>query len=156
MWKITFASVRAHKRRLASMFVSVLLGVAFLSGTLLLGDTLQKNFDNLFGEVNAGTDVVVRRASTIDSDFETANRVMDASVATRVAAVDGVAGAAPYIEGFGRILDKDGKGLGGIGPPTFAGSWVDDAKLNPYRIAEGRAPEHHDEVVINRGAAEKG
>ncbi len=156
MLKITIASVRAHKRRLTSMFVSVFLGVAFLAGTLVLGDTLQKNFDNLFGEVNAGTDVVVRRTSQIDSDFETANRVMDASVAKRVAAVDGVADAAPYIEGFGRILGKDGKALGGDGPPTLAGSWVDDPDLNPYRIAEGRAPEGPDEVVINRGAAEDG
>src|SRR5207248_966774 len=35
------------------------------------------------------------------------------------------------------------------------GSWSDDRDLNSYRIAEGRAPQAADEVVVNRGAAKK-
>jgi putative ABC transport system permease protein len=126
MSKITFASLRAHKRRLIGMFLSIVLGVAFLSGTLVLGDTLQKNFDNLFGEANAGTDVVVRRASQIDSDFETANRVMDASIAKTVAAVPGVADAQPYIEGFGGILDRTASSSAGTArrPSRAVGSTI--------------------------------
>ena len=77
------------------MFLSVFLGVAFLSGTLVMGDTLDKNFDNLFTEANAGTDVVVRRDSAIDSDFDAERGVIDASIATDIALVDGVAAAVP-------------------------------------------------------------
>ena len=62
----------------------------------------------------------------------------------------------PYVEGYGQILGKDGDALGGNGPPTLAGSWIDDAELNSYRIAEGRAPRTANEVVINRGAAKDG
>ena len=40
-----------------------MLGVAFLTGTLVLGDTLSANFDRLFTEVSASTDVVVRNAT---------------------------------------------------------------------------------------------
>src|SRR5262245_52569792 len=138
MLKVTFASLFAHKRRLAGMFLSVFLGVAFLTGTLVMGDTLDKNFASLFAEANAGTDVVVQRASDIKTDFDAQRGVIDASVADRIAPLDGVAAAVPYVEGYGQILGKDGDALGGNGPPQLAGSWIDDPELNPYRIAEGR------------------
>ena len=48
--------------------LAVFLGVAFLAGTLVLGDTLRANFDDLFTEANAGTDAVVRSATSIDAD----------------------------------------------------------------------------------------
>jgi putative ABC transport system permease protein len=37
-----------------------------------------------------------------------------------------------------------------------AGNWITDPGLNPYRLAEGRAPARSGEVVVNRGAAKKG
>ena len=103
-----------------------------------MGDTLDKNFDNLFTEANAGTDVIVQRDSAIDSDFDAERGVIDASIADDIASVDGVAAALPYVEGYGQILGKDGDALGGNGPPQLAGSWTDDADLNsvPHR---GRA-----------------
>jgi putative ABC transport system permease protein len=156
MTKVVFASLFAHKRRLVGMFVSVFLGVAFLAGTLVLGDTLDKNFASLFTEANAGTDVVVRRATPLETDYESQRGVIDASIATKVASVDGVAAVAPSVDGYGQIRGKDGDALGGNGPPTIAGSWIDDHDLNSFAIAEGRPPARPDEVVINRGAAKAG
>ena len=63
---------------------------------------------------------------------------------------------APQIEGFGQLTGADGEKLGGEGPPTFAGNWIEDPDLNPYELVEGRAPVANDEVVINRGAADDG
>ncbi len=156
MTKVVIASLFAHKRRLFGMFVSVFLGVAFLSGTLVMGDTLDKNFKSLFTDVNAGTDVAVRRASDITTDYESQRGVIDASIADDVARVDGVEAVSPSVEGYGQIRGKDGDALGGNGPPTLAGSWIEDPELNPFHIAEGRAPRTPDEVVINRGAAKSG
>ena len=45
MFNVTFKGLRAHKRRLLGTFLAVFLGTAFLSGTLVLGDTLRANFD---------------------------------------------------------------------------------------------------------------
>ena len=70
--------------------------------------------------------------------------------------IDGVAAVDPQIEGFGQLTGADGEKLGGEGPPTFAGNWIDDPELNPYELVEGRAPATNDEVVINRGAAKDG
>jgi putative ABC transport system permease protein len=67
-----------------------------------------------------------------------------------------VADAQPYLEGYGQLLGRDGKPIGGNGPPTQAASWVGDPALNPYRLVQGHAPRADDEVVINRGAATTG
>ena len=162
MFALMRKSLWAHKRRMIGTLLAVLLGVAFLSGTLVLGDTLRSNFDVLFADANAGTDAVVRSTSTIEASragpggTERERGLVDASLAERVAGLDGVARAVPTVSGIGQILGRDGKGIGGNGPPTVAGNWIDDPELNPYRLVEGRPPETDAEVVINRGAAREG
>jgi putative ABC transport system permease protein len=159
MRNVIFKGLVAHKRRLVGTFLAVFLGVAFLSGTLVLGDTLRANFDDLFTEANAGTDVVVRHESDLSTDPgepDTQRGLIDASLVDTVRGVDGVAAAEPTVEGFGQLVGKNGDDLGGNGPPTLAGNWVEDRDLNPYRLEEGRAPRAPDEVVINRGAADDG
>ena len=151
---LTIREMRTHVRRLAGTSLAVVLGVAFLTGTLVLGSTLRANFDDLFGEVNAGTDVVVR--SDTDLGMDSPRGLIDASLADQIADVDGVAAAEPVVTGMGQLLGTDGEAVGGNGPPQLAGSWTTNPDLNPYRLAEGRAPEGNDEVVVNRGALEAG
>ena len=62
----------------------------------------------------------------------------------------------PSVDGVATIVGADGDRIGGDGPPTTGTNWIDDPDLNPYRLAEGRAPAAPDEVVIDRGAAEDG
>src|SRR5690606_20865591 len=73
-----------------------------------------------------------------------------------VAAVDGVERAVGSIEGTAQLVGSDGTAIGGQGPPTIGANWIDDADLNPFTIAEGRAPESDGEVVIDRGSATTG
>ncbi|MFE2409139.1 FtsX-like permease family protein [Kitasatospora sp. NPDC059408] len=156
--RLGLRSLLAHKRRLAGTLLSILLGVSFLTGTMVLGDTLRANFDTLFADANAGTDVVVRSADVLDSPG-TAGGVrapVDAALADRLRAVPGVAAAEPSVQGAGQLVGADGRPIGGQGPPTLAGNWLADGRLNPYRLAEGRAPAAPGEVVINRGAAKSG
>lgn len=156
--RISVASLRAHGRRFAGTFVAVFLGVAFLAGTLVMGDTLRASFDTMFGNAAKGTDAVVRGADTITTPGESrgVRRPVDISLVRRIEKAPGVAAAAPDIEGAGQLVDAHGKPIGGQGPPTLAGNWIEDPRLNAYRIAEGRAPARSGEVVINRGAAKKG
>jgi putative ABC transport system permease protein len=157
MVKISLKDLWARKRRLTSIFLAVFLGVAFLSGTLALGDTISANFNTLFSDVTKGTDAVVRSATSVEGGRARAERgPIDASLVDRVRSVEGVAKAEPYVQGYGALIGKDGKAIGGNGPPRQAANWVSDPDLNPYRLVEGRAPQAPDEVVVNRGAAEKG
>ncbi|NBE50445.1 ABC transporter permease [Streptomyces boluensis] len=156
--RISLSSLRAHKRRFAGTFSAVLLGVAFLTGTLVMGDTLRASFDSLFAGAAGGTDAVVRSADTITTPGQSqgARGPVDSDLATRVAQVPGVAAAVANIQGAGQLVGADGEPIGGQGPPTLAGNWIDDTRLNPYRLAEGRAPQRGGEVVVNRGAAATG
>ena len=132
------------------------LGVALLSGTMVLGDTLTANFDRLFTEALGRADVVIRSSTTLTSEVESAQGLIDADIADDLGALPDVGKVAPQIEGFGQLTGADGEKLGGEGPPTLAGNWIDDASLNPYELVEGRAPLTTEEVVINRGAAKDG
>ncbi|MET9890572.1 FtsX-like permease family protein [Streptomyces sp. NPDC006465] len=156
--RLSASSLRSHKRRFAGTFFAVLLGVAFLAGTLVMGDTLRAGFDTMFGNATKGTDAVVRSADTITTPGE--SQGVRAPVATdlvnTIERTPGVAAAAPDIQGAGQLIGSDGKPIGGQGPPTLAGNWIDDPLLNAYRLAEGRAPSKSGEVVVNRGAAKKG
>src|ERR687892_1257937 len=140
MRNVIFKGLLAHKRRLVGTFLAVFLGVAFLSGTLVLGDTMRGNFDNLFTEANAGTDVVVRHESDLSTDPgepDTQRGLVDASLVDTVRGVDGVAAAEPTVEGFGQLVGKNGDDLGGNGPPTLAGDWVGNRDPKPHRPGRG-------------------
>jgi putative ABC transport system permease protein len=157
MGNFTARNLWAHKRRLAATVLAVAIGVAFLAGTLLLSDTLRANFNKLFTQANGSTDVVIRSATKISGDSGTSQRAgIDATLLPQIRAVAGVADARPYIEGYGQLVGRGGKAIGGGGPPTRAANWISDRQLNPYRLVSGRAPAADDEVVINRGAAKSG
>ena len=156
MWRTTLKSIGAHKRRLLATSTAVLLGVAFLSATLVVGDTMTKGFGDMYTEANAGTDALVRSSSEVGEAGLTERGLLDLSLVDDLAAVDGVAAAVPRIEGNARIVGADGDPLGGNGPPTQGGNWIADDTLNPYDLAEGRAPEAPGEVVIDTAAAESG
>ncbi|MEU2238074.1 FtsX-like permease family protein [Streptomyces sp. NPDC018338] len=153
--RLTLSSLRAHRRRFLGTFAAVLLGVAFLTGTLVMGDTLRASFDTMFTGATRGTDAVVRSATTVTAAGEAQGTrgPVEADLADRIARVPEVAAAAPLIEGAGQLLAADGTPVGGKGPPTLAGNWIEDEALNPYRLAEGRTPHVPGEAVVNRGAA---
>ncbi|WP_405917833.1 ABC transporter permease [Streptomyces sp. NBC_00728] len=156
--RLSASSLRSHKRRFAGTFFAVLLGVAFLAGTLVMGDTLRAGFDTMFGNAAEGTDAVVRSADTITTPGQSqgTRAPVGTDLVRTIERTPGVAAAAPDIQGAGQLIGSDGKPIGGQGPPTLAGNWIEDPKLNAYRLAEGRAPAKSGEVVVNRGTAEKG
>jgi putative ABC transport system permease protein len=155
MLRINLKGLWAHKRRFAGTLLAVLLGVAFLSGTLVLGDTLRANFDTLFTSVTGDTSAVVRSATKVDDSPATPRAPVEQSLVDRVRAAPGVASVQPVVDGLGQIVGRDGKALAAMGPPR-ASTWIADQRLTPYRLAEGRAPQRPDEVVVNRGAAKRG
>src|SRR6266536_2445843 len=152
MLNVILKSLWSHKRRLVGTFLAVLLGVAFLSGTLVLGDTLRANFDTLFTSVTGDTGAVVRSATKVSDSPATPRGPIDGSLAGRVGAVPGASAVQPVVDGLGQIVGRDGKVISTMGPP-LASTWIADQRLTPYRLAEKRAPQNPDEVVINRGAA---
>ena len=68
MFQTTLKNLAARKLRLLTTSVAVLLGVAFMAGTLVLTDTIGKTFDELFADVYEGTDAYVRGEVAFEND----------------------------------------------------------------------------------------
>ncbi len=166
MLRVTTRSIWEHKRRLVSTVLAIVLGTAFMSGTFVLADTLDKVFDDLFSEVNENVDVQVQGVELFDGGFgggPDARELLDPALVDAVRAVEGIERAEPFVQtvGFGsvnRILDDEGDPIGATqGPPTLIESWIDDDVLSPYRlVGDGRAPTADDEIALNVAAAEDG
>ena len=146
----------AHRRRLIGLMSAIALGVAFLTGTLVLGDTMRASFDEVFASANAGTDAVVQGKTIVSGPRGDEQAPVPADLVGELDNVDGVSAAQPVIQGLAQIIGSDGKPLGGNGPPTLAGNWIDNDALNPQRVASGVAPAALDEIVIDNGSAVAG
>ncbi|HVM52338.1 MAG TPA: FtsX-like permease family protein [Acidimicrobiales bacterium] len=155
MFNLTRKGLWAHKVRFMLTGLAVVLGVAFMSGTMILTDTIGKTFDGLFETTNEGIDVVVRRTAGIEGEFADVQERVDATVLEQVRAVDGVDAAAGSVQGFAQLVGADGtaitsEGVGG----TMGMAWIDDERLNPFHIWSGRTPAGPSEIVLDQRTLE--
>ena len=101
MTKISLRSLWARKRRMFGTVLAIFLGVSFLTGTLVLGDTVNANFDTLFSSVTRGTDAVVRTSAKVADGGQDVRGSLDAALVQQMRAVQGVAAAEPQVAGYG-------------------------------------------------------
>ena len=142
MFRLTLRELAAKKLRLLTTAIAVMLGVAFMAGTLVLTATISKTFDGLFADGYAGTDAYVRGTSEIDAEFGAQRPRLDASIVDTIAQVDGVAAAEAKVRGYAQLVDDDGKPVGdpGQGAPTFGESWIDRCRAQPVPHRRGSRP----------------
>ncbi|MGY6501998.1 MAG: FtsX-like permease family protein [Acidimicrobiales bacterium] len=161
MWTTTLDNLLAHKLRVLATSLAVLVGVAFMAGTMVLTDTMGRSLDDLFEDLYSGTDAVVRAEPAFENTdpFGGAARArIEEGLVDSVRSVEGVAHAFGDMQGFAQIVGADGEPLGnpGLGAPTFGIAWPDVDELNPLDLVEGRGPEAGDEAVIDVGSARAG
>jgi len=60
VFSLTIKNLVAHRMRMLSTAFAVLLGVAFMAGTLVFSDTLTSTIDGIVGDANENVDAVVR------------------------------------------------------------------------------------------------
>ncbi len=175
MWKATLKGIIARKLRLALTTLAVLLGVAFVSGTFVLTDTLQQSFDEIFQRTVTDVDLVVRARDPYTGGGSQRTRIPGTAL-DRVRAAGGVATADGAAFGYAQFVDRDGHSIQNGLAPTIGLTWpesgtgplqlVDDGKSRPPRgprevlIDAGTAREHHlavgDHVrVLLQGPAER-
>jgi putative ABC transport system permease protein len=159
--KVALRGLAGRKLRAFLTGIAIVLGVAMISGTYILTDTVQSAFDNLFTESYAGTDAVVTgRGLEVSIDGEKPPPPpIDESLVDVVRGVDGVALAAGSIadERSTKLLDDEGKPVSTQGWSTL-GFGIDTApeyaRFNPLDLVEGRWPAAEDEVVIDAGSVD--
>src|SRR5262245_59737213 len=156
MMSLTLKELAARKLRLLTTAFAVLLGGAFIAGTLVFTDTIGATYDSVLAEANEGYDTYVRTPSTIGIRYGDRGPPIDASVADTVASVDGVVQVALRINGYAQLVGRDGNPVGDVTQnPAFGQNWVTVADLNPYDLVSGHAPANDGEIVIDRASADK-
>ncbi|GAA4252493.1 ABC transporter permease [Dactylosporangium darangshiense] len=156
MLRATLKSLLARKLRLTLSTLAVVLSVMFISGSLVLTDTLGRTFDNLFANIYTYTDVQVSAKSQLQQQGggNDASTPFPAATVDRVAKLDGVAkatgqvflnGATPIGRNKKVVLNQTGQ--------QFGANWTGEDDL--VKLAEGGAPKADNEIVINRGLANK-
>jgi putative ABC transport system permease protein len=140
----------ASKLRLFLTSLAVVLGVGFVVGALVLGDTINSAFDGVFATANKGVAVEVRGVKSVS---ETDRRRVPASLLATIRAVPGVRTVHGSISGTAQIIGKDGKPAGIQGPPALGFGWSDDRDLNPLQVTAGTPPRGPRDVVIDRTTA---
>lgn len=154
MLRVAFKDLMARKRRLVTTGIAVILGIAFLSGTQLLGGVLNDSIDSLITDVYKGYDAVVRSPDVQESAFGEIRPPVRAELVTQVREADGVRAAYGIIEApTVQVVGSDGKVVGsGFGPPTLVYNWIDDP-IRPGVLTEGRGPEADDEMAMEFSTA---
>ena len=161
MTRVALRGLLGRKLRAALTALAIVLGVAMVSGTFVLTDTIDSAFNQIFEESYADTDAVVTGPETGISfqGDSTETPPVPASVLDQVREVDGVDAAAGFVidESSAKILDRKGKAISGDGAPTF-GFGLDTspeaARFNPLNLLEGRWAAAPNEVVIDVNTAD--
>ena len=156
MWRAAWRSFLAHKLRLASTGLAIVLGVGFVCGSLVLTDTINATFHNLFQQADAGISVEVQAVDALArAGTNTGTQPMSDSVLPRVQAVPGVADAVGDVVGVAVILDRHGKAIDPPGPPTLGLNFTPDPALFGLTLRSGRGPTAPGEVAIDAATAAK-
>src|SRR3954468_5152488 len=105
MWRLGLRNASAHLGRLLLTAVAVLLGVTFVSGSLVLTHTSQRVLDQQFRTASSGADLAVRRAVAFDAAMgvEVARDPVPHWAVDRIRKVAGVADVQPVARGQGLL-----------------------------------------------------
>ncbi len=150
---ITRRSLRSRWIRFLLCSLAVIVGVAFVTGSFVLSDSLRRVFDQLATTFTQDTDVSVRSVDAFaGSNSLDANRqpLPEAMVAA-VAAVDGVASAEGSVGGSVTAIAPDGDVFKTGGAPVLGISW-NGGETSAFRLEEGTAP-HGRQVAVDAKAA---
>ncbi len=160
MIRVSLKGLAGRKLRASLTALAIVLGVAMVSGTYVLTDTIDRAFSNIFSESYAGTDVVVSGRAA-DIEFQ---EIVAEAPPIPVELLDDVRALPNVDEATGSVLDqmntkiltKEGKAVNTQGAPSL-GFGIDPAatRFNPLRLRDGRWPQADDEVVIDVGTAEE-
>ncbi|MEV1058601.1 ABC transporter permease [Micromonospora chalcea] len=136
MLRLTLRQVRADGLRLLLSSLAIVLGVAFVAGTLMFTDGMRAGAYERAGEFDRHTDL----AAYAETD------PLPPALVDRVRALDGVAAAAGELTGSAGVVGADGRPV--LGYAVLA-AVPTEAALQSYDVVAGRLPQRPGEVVLD-------
>ena len=155
MIAVALKGLAGRKLRASLTALAIVLGVAMISGTYVLTDTIDKAFDTVFTEAYAGTDAVVTGEEAFETDFGQPPP-FDEALLAEVRELPGVDAAVGGITDFAQLTEKDGDLVSTQGAPPLAfGIDVSEPRFNALELVDGTWPSGAGQVVIDVGTADR-
>ncbi|NEB03271.1 ABC transporter permease [Streptomyces sp. SID13726] len=153
MFRTALRNVLAHKARLLMTVLAVMLGVAFVSGTLIFTDTYKNAATSQTAKSYAHVDVQVEENTDYVGDSPGISR----KTLDEVTRLRGVAGAVGRVDGLAYVADRDGgliaSGLFNSGANFAPGK---DGKDPLYAFTDGSGPTGPGQIALDKDTADKG
>jgi putative ABC transport system permease protein len=154
MTKVALKGLLGRKTRAILTSFAIVLGVAMISGTFVLTDTIQKSFDTVFVDAYDQTDASITAKEIVKNSRNRAP-VPEALLA-KVRALDEAGAASGDVNGEVKLVDAKGKAVGGENAEG-EGFSVDpqQSRFSPLTLAQGRWAAGSHEIVIDSNTATK-
>ena len=157
---VALKGLARRKLRAALTAAAIVLGVAMISGTYILTDTIKSAFGTVFTQVYKNTDVVITGKSAIGGNEHnngTTPPAFSESLLPRVRTLPGVAEAQGGIADTAKLVGRDGKVISVGGAPSLAFSVhpSGNQRFNPLKLVSGAWPAGPGEAAIDANTAEK-
>ncbi|MFF7727411.1 ABC transporter permease [Streptomyces sp. NPDC008001] len=154
MFRTALRNLLAHKTRLMMTALAVLLGTAFVSGTLVFSDSVGSAYRNRMAK---SLDDVAVSVTPGGPGTEAGDRgALDSRVVDSVRALPGVASVRPSVTGTPVIADRHndpaGNEWGNTGANYVPGK---DGKDSRYPLVKGRGPAAEGEIALDEKTAGK-
>jgi putative ABC transport system permease protein len=157
MIAVALKGLLGRKLRTALTAFAIVLGVAMISGSFVLTDTLGKTFDNIYKESYAASDAVISSEEAVNTGDTTREApAFSVTLLRKVETLPGVRGAQGSIEDQARLVDRSGNPIGAAGNGNAVG--VDpsaDQSLSPLQLVSGEWPRGDGEIAIDKATAKK-
>ena len=155
MTRVALAGLLGRKLRTVLTAIAIVLGVAMVTGTFVLTDSIDKAFTSIFTDVRKGSDIVVSgKAATSTNNGSTAP-TLPASLLGQVRQLPAVAEAEGQVNGEAHLIGHDGKAIAFGGAPNLGFSIANGAsRFNPLTLVSGAWPQGN-QVVIDASTASK-
>jgi putative ABC transport system permease protein len=155
--RFALKALLGRKLRTVLSAFAIVLGVATVSGTYVLTDSINKAFGSIFTDSRKGSDAVISGKAAFD--LSGGNGVtaptFDQSLLQKVRALPDVRVADGSVNGEAQLIGRDGKAIVYGGAPNLGFSIArGNSPFNPLSLIEGSWPKH-DEVVIDKSTAGK-
>ncbi len=158
MIRFAVKGLAGRKLRTALTAIAIVLGVAMVSGTYVLTDSIGNAFDAIFSQQYANTDAVITGKSAFDlgQSGTTTAPPFPESVLADVAALPDVKAAIGGVGGEAQLIGDDGKAIVFGGAPNLGFS-VDPTQpeFNSLTLSSGAWPKDGEVVVDTATAAKK-
>ena len=157
MIRVALKGLAGRKLRAVLTAVAIVLGVAMVSGTYVLTDSIDRAFDNIFTDSREGSNAVISGKSAFDlSEGSGATAPsFDQSLLQTIQDLPDVAAAEGSVDGEAQLIGDDGKAIVYGGAPNLGFSIANGgSRFNPLQLVEGSWPGNGD-VVIDGATADK-